>query len=182
MDLTPALGLEHVVLGDGTSITIRPIRQDDGRRLQAFHARLSPDTIYSRYLCPHPVLSAAEAERLTHVDYAHRMAFVATRMDQDEEGIIGVARYEGLRAGPLDTAEPAVVVEDRFQRRGIGTILMRRLAIYAQTQGICIFVAEISAQNYRILNFIRRSGLPLEIHHHRGAMEVRVSTAGLHPL
>ena len=167
--------LEHTILEDGTALTIRPIRPDDAPRLQAFHARLLPETIYWRYLCPHPELSAAEAERFTNVDYEHRMAFVATQAEQGQEDIIGVARYERLRAGPADQAELGLVVEDRFQRRGIGTILFRHLVTHAQSHGIRAFVAEIGAQNHRMLNFMRRSGLAAQTQLDGGVMEMQVN-------
>ena len=41
---------ETVTLSDGTTVTLRPIRADDAERLQALHARLSPETIYLRFL------------------------------------------------------------------------------------------------------------------------------------
>jgi RimJ/RimL family protein N-acetyltransferase len=170
--MTQVPELEHTILEDGTALTIRPIRPDDAPRLQAFHARLSPETIYWRYLCPHPKLSAAEAERFTNVDYQHRMAFVAIQAEQEQEDVIGVARYECLRAGHADQAELAIVVEDRFQRRGIGTILLAHLTNHARTHGIRALVAEISAQNQRMLNFMRRSGLPTKTKLEDGVIEM----------
>ena len=55
---------ETVALKDGSIVTLRPIRPDDAQRLQAFHARLSPETVYLRWLSAHPVLTEAEATDL----------------------------------------------------------------------------------------------------------------------
>ena len=168
---------EAVTLRDGATVTIRPIRPDDAPRLQALHARLSPETIYLRFLGTHPVLSNREAERLASVDYETRMAFVATREQKGEEFVAGVARYAALGPERPDEAEAAVVVEDRYQHLGLGTRLLDWLLAYARTHGIRFFVAEINAENDRVLDFVRRSGLPTEKHLQSGTWEIRVRIA-----
>jgi GNAT superfamily N-acetyltransferase len=169
--------LEPRILDDGTTISIRPIQPDDKSRLQAFHARLSPETIYGRFLAPHPVLTDAEADRFTKVDHEKRVALVATRREGSEEAIIAVARYDQLGLGHSDEAEAAIVVEDRFQGRGVGTILLNRLTDDAVAHGIHSFVAIISAQHDRISSFIRRSGLETCSKLQGGAWEVKVKIA-----
>ncbi len=172
--MTLATLLEQRTLNDGTAVTIRPIAPEDGPQLQAFHTRLALETIYGRYLCAHPVLSAAEAEQLTTIDYDKRMAFVATVTEGRETGLIGVACYERLGAGHADEAEAAIVVEDRYQGRGAGTILLHRLADHARAHGIRTFVAEISAERDRLLDFVRRSGLGMHSKLEGGVWEIRV--------
>ncbi|HMQ25823.1 MAG TPA: hypothetical protein PKA98_07535, partial [Acidimicrobiales bacterium] len=66
-----------VVLADGSTAHVRPIRPDDRGLLQAFHARQSAESIYFRYFTPHPTLSEADLDRFTQIDYRDRMAFVA---------------------------------------------------------------------------------------------------------
>src|SRR5258708_31586719 len=112
---------ELVELRDGTRVTLRAIRPDDAPRLQAFHARLSPDSVYLRWLSAHPVLSDEEAEGLARVDYHDRMALVATI--PDDGAIVGVARYSITPGEGPGAAEAAVVVADAFQQRGLGTLL-----------------------------------------------------------
>jgi GNAT superfamily N-acetyltransferase len=152
---------EHEVLDDGTGVDIRPIQPDDVPRLQAFHARLSPETVYARFLGVHPALSFAEAEHLAYVDYSDRIAIVATRVERGEDVIIGIAGYDRLGPGQVDQAEAAVVVEDRYQRRGLGRILLLRLADYALDHGVRTLVAELGAANDWMVEVIRRSGRPL---------------------
>src|SRR5689334_19145190 len=86
---------EAVLLKDGTPVRVRPIRPDDAARLRAFHSRLSPESIYLRWLSAHPVLSEAEARDLATVDYAGRMAYIATTALDDDPAapLVGVARY-----------------------------------------------------------------------------------------
>lgn len=167
---------ETLTLKDGTPVLIRPIRPDDAERLQAFHARLSPESIYLRWLSAHPVLSLAEAQALSTVDYAARMALVATLSADPAAALIGVARY-GRVPGRTDEAEVAVVVADDFQRRGLGTELLRQLMVYARTQGFRYWSAEINVANARMMKFIQRGGLPIAKRYDSGSWQVRVEIA-----
>ena len=168
---------EFIPLADGALVTLRAIRPDDAPRLQALHLRLSPETIYLRFLGTHPTLSETEAARLANVDYQSRMALVATREAEGVEVIIGVARYAVIQAEKPDEAEAAIVVEDAYQGRGLGLILVERLLAYARSHGIRTFVAEINAENERILRFVRRSGLQAEKHLQEGVWEIRIKIA-----
>src|SRR5437660_9088343 len=82
-----------VVLADGATAHVRPIRPDDGPGIVVFHARQSSQSIYFRYFSPHPRLTDREVERMTDVDYVDRMALVALRGEE----LIGLARYDRLR-------------------------------------------------------------------------------------
>jgi RimJ/RimL family protein N-acetyltransferase len=177
MSTLTRLPSEIITLRDGARLTIRPIQPDDAPRLQAFHARLSPESIYLRFLSPHPVLSASEAEQFTNVDYQSRLAFVATRLEGQEESIVGVARYDVLGPSRPGAAEAAIVVEDDYQGRGVGTRLADCLVAYARDHGIRTIVAEVEAENERMLNFIRRSGLPATKKLENGVLEIQVKIA-----
>ena len=166
---------EAVRLRDGTELFLRPIRPDDAPRLRALHSRLSPESIYLRFLGPHPVLTEEDAGRLATVDYRHTMAIVAVRKNGEDEAILGVARYAAVDPKSLDEAEVAIVVEDAYQGRGLGTLLMRRLIDYARRQGVAAFSAEITAGNERVMRFIRRSGLTTERSLDGGVWHIRVN-------
>ncbi len=114
----PAHWEADVVLADGGTVRVRPIRPDDGERLLGLHARLSPDSVYYRYFAPRPVLTPDEVAHLTGVDHRSRVALVASLRDQ----IVGVARYDTV-PGTSD-AEVAFVVEDAHQGRGLGSVLL----------------------------------------------------------
>jgi len=181
--LDSLLAAEPAQLRDGTWVTTRAIRPDDAPRLQAFHARLSPESVYLRWLSAHPVLTDAEAELLAQVDYHQRMAFVATRPASQpragppqpgDEEIVGVARYAAAPDEGPGAAEAAVVVADALQQHGLGTLLLSRLLAYARTQAITTWVAEINAQNARMLRFIQRGGLPTTKRLESGSFQVRI--------
>ena len=172
----PLRTAEIAGLRDGTQVRLRAIRPDDAERLQAFHARLSPQSVYLRWLSAHPVLTDAEAENLSRVDYHNRMAFVATLPEAlvGTPAIIGVARYAVAEPEQPGVAEAAVVVADAFQQRGLGTLLLGRLLAYARTQGLTTWVAEINAQNARMLRFIQRGGLPSTRRLESGSWQVHI--------
>lgn len=165
-----------VSLSDGSAVCLRPIRAEDAARLQAFHARLSPDSIYLRWLAAHPVLSAEEARQLADLDYASRMAYVATTGADETEQIVGVARYGLLQ--PAE-AEAAVIVEDAYQSRGLGWALLDRLMRYSRAMGVTTWVAEINAANARMLRFIERGGLPVTRRLEGGAWQLRMDIASV---
>ena len=165
---------EAVDLRDGTPLFIRPIRPDDAPRLQALFARLSPESIFLRFLGLRKELSDEQAERLANVDYQTRMALVATRGQKGREEIVAVARYAVIPGKSPVEAEAAIVVEDQFQGRGLGTLLLKRLVAYARTHGIRAFLATVYYDNAPIMHFVRHSGLPTESRVEAGVWEIRV--------
>ena len=71
-----------VVLSDGGTVHVRPIRPSDAEAYRSFHAGLSPQSLYFRFFSPKPRLSDAEVERFTTVDMADRVALVAMLGDE----------------------------------------------------------------------------------------------------
>jgi len=145
-----------VVLRDGGTVQVRPIRPSDAAAIQALHGRLSPQSIYFRFFSPLPSLSATMLERFVNVDYVDRLALVAV-LGHD---IVGVGRYERLpsQIGPGDEAEVAFLVDDAQQGRGLGTVLLEQLALYAATAGVSRFVADTLPENARMLRVFHEAG------------------------
>jgi len=157
-----------VVLADGGTAHIRPIRPDDGPRVVDFHGRQSPESIYFRYFTPRPQLPVAEVERLTHVDYSDRTAFVALLDDV----LVGVARYDRLPT--RSDAEVAFFVDDRHQGRGIATVLLEYLAEAARQTGITAFTATVLPSNGRMVAVFRTAGFTAASRFGDGVIEVRL--------
>jgi acyl-CoA synthetase (NDP forming)/RimJ/RimL family protein N-acetyltransferase len=144
-----------VVLRDGGTCHLRPIRPDDAAGLVALHGRLSPQTVYFRFFAPYPRLSERDVVRFTIVDYRDRVALVATIGD----AIIGVVRYD--RVAPQE-AEVAFVIEDEHQGRGLGTIFLEHIAQAARECGVRRFVAEVLPENARMLEIFEHAGYVAE--------------------
>ena len=164
----PAEWDADVVLSDGGTARVRPIRPDDGPRLVEFHSRQSPESIYFRYFSPRPELSDSEVAHLVTVDYADRMAFIALLGDE----LVGVARYDRW---PLRSeAEVAFFVDDRHRGRGIATVLLEYLAAAARQVGISAFTATVLPTNQRMVRVFRRAGFQARSTFDEGVIEVHL--------
>jgi GNAT superfamily N-acetyltransferase len=149
---------QEVPLRDGGTLHLRPIRPDDIARLIALHGRLSRDSIVMRFFSPMPVLTEERARYFTTLDFDRRLAIVAVEGTGADEQIVGVGRYD---RSDETTAEFALIVEDRLQHHGIGSILFWALVRAARARGIDTLVAEVLAENRRMLAFLRETGLPM---------------------
>jgi acetyltransferase len=171
---TVLLDPEPITLKDGTQIVIRPIRPDDAEDLKDAFQRLSMESIYLRFLLVKKELTDEEARTLSTVDYSARLAFVAICKENGREIVVGVSRYALLDESRLEMAESAVVVADEYQGRGIGKLLLRRLVIYAQAKGILYLRGNMQIGNNRMLELVRRSGLPHQTRFVDGIWEVTI--------
>jgi GNAT superfamily N-acetyltransferase len=146
----------EVVLADGGSALVRAVRPDDAPRLAAFHRALSLETIHFRYfsgLCELPPLIL---RRFTEVDFGRDMVLLA----EVGERMIALASWH--RGKAEDGAEVAFVVADEHQGRGLGTILLERLAELARERGLTRFRADTLAGNRAMLRVFRDAGFALE--------------------
>ncbi|MEZ5233155.1 MAG: GNAT family N-acetyltransferase [Acidimicrobiales bacterium] len=172
----PARWEADVVLSDGGTVHVRPIRPDDADRLVAFHGRQSAESIYYRFFSPRPRLSDREVQRFTTIDYHERMAFIALL----GEDIVGVARYDlaDPKADGTTQAEVAFFIDDRHHGRGLATLLLEFLAVAATEQGIGGFVATVLPDNRGMINVFRRAGFDVATAFSDGVVEV---TLGIRP-
>ncbi len=163
----PAAWEADVVLHDGTTTRVRPMRPDDADALQAFHVAQSERSTYFRFFHPLLRLPPRDLERLVGVDHRDRVALVA--VGGAEEKIIGVARYD--RIDP-DTAEVAFNIADAHQGRGLGSVLLEHLAAAARERGVRRFVAEVLPANGRMLAVFRDAGYEVRQRTEEGVVTV----------
>ncbi len=167
----PAYREASVVLRDGSTVRLRPVRAGDEAALLDFFARLGPDSRMFRFFSGAPNLEQA-AEEMAAVDYAGRYGLVATRGGEDR--LVGHGVYVQSSPG---RAEVAFAVDDAMQGQGLGTILLAHLAEVAGENGIAVFVAEVLPQNHRMVEVFRESGFPVEISSIPGAISVELPTS-----
>src|SRR5215218_9254628 len=132
-----------VELLDATSVPYHAIAPDNASALQRFHHRLSERSIYLRFFAAKPELSDREAGYFANVDGTNRFALVAVDSERTTE-----------------RAEYAAGVEDRWQGRGLGLALTRRLIGAAQKRDVRTFTAFVLPKNTRMLHLLRGLGLP----------------------
>ena len=150
----------QVVLRDGAHVWFRAIRPDDEPRLVDLYGRLSQHTAYQRFFTVMKRLPPDLAHFFANVDYRTRLAVVAEREHEGRLELIGVGRYEP--AEEADTAEVAFVVQDGWQGRGLGAILLDDITRAGEARGIRRFRAYVLADNYRMLDLLTRATDVLE--------------------
>ena len=91
---------------------------------------------------------------LANVDYVNRLALVAEAESPRGLELVGVARYEPTDRP--DMVEVAFVVQDGWQGKGLGTVLLHDLLRAAETRGIRRFYAYVLADNSRMLDLLAR--------------------------
>lgn len=147
--------MSEVELHDGSHVEIRPLGPGDRAGLAAGFERLSDLSRYRRFLSPTRRLSQSQLKYLTELDHRDHEALVA--VDPATSNGLGVARYVRSPADPSE-AEFAVAVADDWQRRGLGTTLLRYLAARAREEQISRFTALVLAENAPVLHMLDTFG------------------------
>src|SRR5207248_1777684 len=138
--------VEH--LRDGRPIEIRALRPDDRAEMLAAVGRTSTQSLQRRFFVPKKGFSEQELAFFLNVDFENHVALVA-QIDEDGPMIVAGGRYIVVQPGQ---AEIAFVVVDAYQGQGIGTILMRHLAVLARDAGLNELIAEVLPENTAMLN------------------------------
>ena len=152
-------------MNDGTPVTIRPIRPEDETLMIGFHESLSERSVYMRYFHAMNLSRRTAHERLTRIcfiDYDREMALVAERANPEtgEPEILGVARLSRDHA-VAGEAEFSLLINDRFQRQGLGTTLLEKLLEVARAEGLSRVTAAILYENRAMQHLSRKLGFRL---------------------
>jgi acetyltransferase len=145
-----------LTLGDGTAVTIRPIRPEDEGIEQEFVRNLSDESRYYRFGETVRELSPRMLSHFTRVDYDRHMALIAVGERDGHEIQIGVARY--VAGGDRRSCEFAIVIADGWQRKGLGTRLMQALMAAARAAGVREIYGEVLASNHKMLQLTAKLG------------------------
>ncbi|GIE93388.1 GNAT family N-acetyltransferase [Paractinoplanes rishiriensis] len=160
-----------MLLPDGAEVTLRTAGPDDLDGVRGLHERASAATLQRRYLTA-GVPGEARLRRLLE-PLGGRTLIAVTADDR----VVAMASLvaEG------DLGEIAALVDDDWQRRGLGTALMRRLLAYAERGRFAALVAHAAADNVAILRTLRRMGAgPAE--RDGGMVTVTLPIAGRQPV
>jgi acetyltransferase len=141
-----------------TAVTFRPARPDDVKAIMEMHQRLSSNSLYLRYLVPYlPDYVLAHVREICAQPVRKGAALVAIRQGK----VIGFGYYV-IKPGQPNTAEPALLIEDQSQGKGIGGEMFQRLIAMSCAQGVTYFDALAHSTNRPMLHLLRRSGQPLK--------------------
>jgi acetyltransferase len=137
-------------------ILLRPIRPEDAEAERRFISRLSPRTSYLRFHAPVRELTMERLVRYTQIDYDREMAFVAIDTADGQHEIRGISRYTCNPDGR--TAEFGVIVEDAWQGRGVGHVLMQALEETARARGLTQLIGLVLKENDEMGELMRKRG------------------------
>jgi RimJ/RimL family protein N-acetyltransferase len=145
-------------LGDGWRIFVRPIGPDDDRLVRDLLVHVSKEDLRLRFFDSIKEFSDQFIARLTHIDYARAMAFVA--IDEATNATLGVVR---LHADPLHKAgEYAILLRSDLKGRGLGWALMQLIIEYAKSAGLSRIDGQILQENSVMLKMCRELGFKVK--------------------
>jgi acetyltransferase len=122
----------HEATRGGEQIVIRRAEPKDKTLYLDFLREVSTEDLRLRFFAHIRELSAAEADKLGHLDYSHDMVFVA--LDETTGQMLDLVRLKD----ELDeqTAEFAILVRSRLKGHGVGWLLMQRVIDYAKEKDL----------------------------------------------
>ncbi|MEU1619534.1 GNAT family N-acetyltransferase [Streptomyces sp. NPDC005722] len=161
-------GRAVLTLPEGNEISVRRAGPEDLEAARELHDRCSSATLARRYHGP-----VADVDRyLTHLLSPRFGRTLAVQTVSGRLVALGHLLWDG------DETEVALLVEDTWQRRGIGLELLRRLVAQAVDAGCESVYAVTRATNTGMVATMRRLGLPLDYQVEDGTL---VITATLSP-
>ena len=144
------------ILRDGSRIEVRALKPTDGSELQAAVGRMSDESIHRRFFALKRHFTEREIDFYLNVDFVNHVALVAVMNVKGRELLVGGGRYIVMQPG---VAEVAFSIDDPHQGRGIGTLLVRHLALIAREAGLRELVAEVLPSNAPMLSVFKKAGL-----------------------
>ncbi|MGP3750984.1 GNAT family N-acetyltransferase [Streptomyces sp. IBSNAI001] len=156
-----------LTLPEGNEITVRRADGDDREAALAMHGRCSERTLGLRYHGP-----VRDADR--YLDHLLSPRFGRTLAVQTASGrlvALGHLLWDG------DETEVALLVEDDWQRRGIGSELLGRLVALAVEAGCESVYAVTQAHNTGMVAAMRALSLPLDYQIEEGTLVITARLA-----
>jgi len=134
---------------NGAELLIRPAHAADADALRSLFHLLSPDDVYTRFFRRVRSLSYQDLQTLCNVNHETQVAFLAVTGPRENEVVVGSGCY--FLNATTNLAEVAYMVAPDWQGQGLGTALQTRLQEYAMARGVKGFIAEILANNARMV-------------------------------
>jgi len=145
----------------GESITLRPIRPEDEPQHRTFVEQLKPQDLRLRFFNARRELPRSELARLTQIDYAREMAFIAVRhLPGATQETLGVVRAV-IDPDNID-AEFAIVVRSDLKGQGLGHILLRKMIDFLVQRGTQRMVGLVLRENDAMRDLVRTQGFTVD--------------------
>ncbi len=144
-----------LILRDGTTATIRAAEAADVPALQEFLDRLSPEARRHRFFSATVPSADTVAGLCDSSNPRAQLTLIVFRMREGHLRIIAAGSYWAKNP---QTAEVAMAVDDAFHGKGLGTLLLERLALPAIRHGFTQLWAVTHAENLAMREVFRESG------------------------
>jgi RimJ/RimL family protein N-acetyltransferase len=148
----------HEATRGGEHIVIRRASPEDKALYFDFLRDVSAEDLRLRFFAHIGELTAAEADKLGHLDYSHEIVFVA--LDEQTGHMLGLVRLKD----ELDqqTAEFAILVRSQLKGHGLGWLLMQRVIDYAREKSLRRIYGDVLAENASMLQMSAELGFHAE--------------------
>ena len=154
----PSQWERHIVIGESWRIFVRPMRPEDEDIVRDFLQHVTMDDLRLRFFAPVKDFGHAFVARLTQLDYARAMAFVA--FDETTRELLGGVRLHA--DANYETGEYAVLLRSDLKGRGLGWQLMQMIIEYARSEGIKRIEGQVLSENTVMLQMCRQLGFSVE--------------------
>jgi acyl-CoA hydrolase len=148
---------KYITLKNGTEIFFRPVKPADESALSEMLYSLSTDSVKKRYFTHTKTFPHKDVQKLTNIDYDQNLAIVAVVPGPEgTEEIVSIAQY--FLDPKTQVAEVAFIVQDEWQDKGMGAVLLDYLTSTAKDHGVKTFYATVLPINKAMLSIFYNSG------------------------
>jgi acetyltransferase len=148
----------HIEVKDGWRIFTRPIRPEDEPLIHEFLRHVTSHDLRLRFFAPIKEFSHEFIARLTQLDYARAMAFVA--FDEATNEMVGMVRIHSDSI--YETGEYAILLRSDLKGRGLGWALMQLIIEYARSEGLKAISGDVLQENTTMLTMCRDLGFEVK--------------------
>jgi GNAT superfamily N-acetyltransferase len=147
-----------LLLREGSEVQLRPADPSDAPLVAALHARCAPGSRRSRFLSPTPQIAPGQLAALLGDTAGSVRAVLA--LTADGGSAVGIANLDTCpEVDGTGCGRAAVLVEDAWQGRGLGTALLRRIADIAAEHGLAELIGTARPDDVGVTRLLRRAGL-----------------------
>ena len=154
----PSQWQRHLEVRDGWRVFVRPIRPEDEPLIHEFLRHVTSHDLRLRFFAPMKEFTHEFIARLTQLDYARAMAFVA--FDEETNELVGVVRIHSDSI--YESGEYAILLRSDLKGRGLGWALMQLIIEYAKSEGLKTISGEVLQENTAMLEMCRELGFEVK--------------------
>jgi acetyltransferase len=154
----PSQWQRHIEVKDGWRVFVRPIRPEDEPLIHEFLRHVTSHDLRLRFFAQMKEFSHEFIARLTQLDYARAMAFVA--FDEITNELLGVVRVHSDSI--YESGEYAILLRSDLKGRGLGWALMQMIIEYARSEGLKAISGDVLTENTVMLAMCRSLGFEVK--------------------